>query len=409
MRFKYGKLALSLVLCSCLFGCSEQAREALGLNEDDDEEIAVTEQVDGQADSTAATGGMNTPAAGQNAYGQANNQNYGGQAQQVSAQAANQFTLIDQGTRMAVETYSLPAGWQGTGRVLRFPGKPITWQSVFVNRQAGSAGFNNFTMSAQGLGPVRNSPILQNNTLAFELLKDLQSFLNMQNVKVTSSEFIPNDTPDNRQVIQMMKQNTSPLIQCSFQPVKYHVTFSLTCNGQPYKAEVVCSLLLVERNAGRVMMHDVINQSSSGLAAPASRMEQDSKAFAQIVNSCKKHDQFFQYGWNYNNQVNQQVAEQQSRMSQIIQDKNNYINNIQSQMNQSASATQDRVRQGWHEVITERTDMTNPYDPSSTVETNNNYNNAWVNSNGQVIDTDSNLFNPNSDPNLNGTDWTQIK
>ncbi|MBQ7503311.1 hypothetical protein IJT93_11515 [bacterium] len=408
MQIKYGKLAISLVLCSCLFGCSQQTLDALSdLGGDEDgEDVAVTEPADGGAEA----GSANNMSGGQQAYVPENNGNMGGQAQQVSTQtASSQFTLIDQVTNLPVESYSLPAGWQGTGRVLRFSMKPITWQSVFVNRQTGSAAFNNFTMSAQGIGPVRNSPVLQNNALAFSLLKDLEPFLNMQNVQVTSSQLTPNDTPENRQVIQMMKQSSSPLIQLNCMPMKYHVTFSMTCNGQPYKAEVVCYLMCTERNAGRVMMHDVINQSSYGIVAPASLLQQESKSLQQILASCKKHDQFFQYGVQYNNQVNQQTADHMSNVNKIIQDKNNHINNIQNQINQSTAATQDRVRQGWHEVITEKTDVANPYDPSSTVQTDNNYNNAWVNSNGQVINTDSNLFNPNSDPNLNGTDWTQVK
>ncbi|MBQ7567518.1 hypothetical protein IJT17_01795, partial [bacterium] len=433
--------AFSLLLCSCLVGCSQIKEAALSaLDDADDASVAQTEGAGTCGDESAEAmgireGGCVVGTAGEcaNNGGELNNgcepdvfaNDDGGEygeVQQLAANAGgkkgakaatkaggNVFSLVDQGTNLVVESYKLPAGWKGTGQVLRPPMKNITWQSIFVHPQVGSVGFRNFSTSYDGVGPYRSSPILQNNNIATGLLSDLRQFLNMQNVKVVSSSLSPHNTPENQQTIQFMKSKVAPSLRANFTPLQYHAVVSMTCNGQPYKGDLISNLLCWEYTAGRVTLHGISIQNSYGVVAPASQLPQEQKSVLGILASRQENPQWVQYGMQYTAQQNQQNNAHYDRMNQIVQDKNNYISNVQQHMNQSNAATMDRVRQGQHEMITETTDIANPYNPGYTVTTDNNYNHAWTNSNGEVINTDSTLYNPNSDQDLNGVDWTQIK
>ncbi len=411
MRFNFGKIACSLVLCSCLLGCSQVKEAVCSALDDDNEEVAVT-QCD---DSGVCCGAENLPAdisEGGCPVGNASeyadevagsmNDSTADPVMYGANTGGNKFSLVDPGTNMTVETYQLPAGWQGTGRVLRPAKKSITWQSIFVHPQVGSAGFRNYSTSYDGVGPFRNSPIFQNGNLALGLLNDLSQYLNMQNIQVTSADFAPHDTPENRQTIQLARSKIAPGLQINFVPLQYHAKVTMTCNGQPYKADLVSNLLCWEYNAGRVMMHGICVQDSHGIVAPAAKMPQEQKAMLAILSSRWDDKQWKQYSEQSAIQQSQQLGEHYDRMNQIVQDKNAYISNIQNEMNQNNAATQDRVRKGWNEAITERTDVANPLNPGTTVTTDNNYNRAWTNSEGNVINTDSELYNP-------GVDWTQVK
>ena len=418
MRINFGKIAFSLVLCSCLLGCG-QVKEAVCAALDDDAEETAAAQSGCAAGNAAgcaeeASGAVNGSAAEPNAYVGNGGGCDPGQGQLLSANTGanpggNKYSLVDPGTNMVVETYKLPAGWQGTGQVVRPPKKNITWQSIFLHPQAGSVGFRNYSTSYDGVGPFRNSPVLQNNNLANGMLSDLRQFLNMQNVQVVSADLSPHDTPENRQTIQFAKSKIAPGIQINFSPLQYHAVVSMNCSGQPYKGDLVSNLLCWEYNAGRVMMHGVCIQNCYGVVSPVSQMTQERKAVLAILSSRRENPQWKQYSEQSAVQQTQQLSGHYDRMNQIVQDKNNYISNVQNEMNQNNAATQDRVRQGWHEAITGRTDVANPMNPGTAVTTDNNYNRAWTNSQGQVINTDSELYNPNSDQDLNGVEWTQIK
>ncbi len=414
MRVRYGIIACSLLLCSFLTGCSQVKDAVKAVLDDDTEEVTVVQSEDA-GDYGNNTAGINMDNGSTDVF--VDDVNSEPMQQNATNMAANggagsSFSLIDQTTNMAVESYQLPAGWQGTGQVLRPPMQSIYWQSYFMHPQAGSVGFRFFTVSSNGIGPYRNSQLLQNDYLAYSILQDVQKYMNMplQNAKVVSSGYSPHDTPENQQIIQFMKQhgNTSGF-KTNYAPLQYHAVANMTCNGQPYTADIICNLLCWEKMNSRVAVHNVTVQNSYGVVAPAAQLQQEQKTVLGILASRSENQQWVQYGLQYNNQQAQQSNAHYDNMNRIIQDKNNHINSVQQQMNQNTADTMDRVRQGQHEMITETSDVANPYNPGTTITTDNNYDHGWTNSQGQVINTDSVLYNPNEDRNLNDVDWTQIK
>ncbi len=405
MRINYNKIAFSLLLCAGLFSNGQVAEAVSNAGNSADRNASVRTAVDSGSSDTVLQLSNN---AGAKKGTQAGAKKGAKAAAKTNSQS---FTLVDQATKMAVESYTLPAGWKGTGQVLRPPMQSIYWQSYFKNPQTSSVGFRFFTVSSNGIGPYRFSPMLQNDFLAYSILQDVQNYMKMplQDAQVVSSDFSPNDTPQNRQIIQFMQSQNRTGLPTNYAPLQYHAVVSMTCNGKPYKADIISNLLCWEQMNSRVAIHNVTVQNSYGVVAPVTQIQNARKIVGSILASRRENPQWVQYGLQYNNQQAQQSNAHYDNMNRIIQDKNNHINNVQQQMNQNTADTMDRVRQGQHEMITETTDVANPYNPGTTITTDNNYDHGWTNSQGQVINTNSVLFNPNENKALNDVEWTQIK
>ena len=403
MNVNFGRIAFSLVLCTGFLVCGQSA-QAVNSAADVSGSAAAAQaaEEDAVAGEVLQLSDKGGPKTGAKAIAKKN-------AKAIAKAGGSTFSLVDQATNLAVESYKLPAGWKGTGQVLRPPMQSIYWQSYFMHPQTGSVGFRFFTVSSNGVGPFRNSPWLQRDYLAMSILQDVGNFLNMEDVQVVSAEFSPHDTPENRQIIKFMQSQNRTGLPTNYAPLQYHAVVSMTCNGQPYKADIISNLMCREQMNSRAAVHNVTVQNSYGVVAPVSQIQKERKAVGGILASRRENPQWVQYGMQHNNQQMQQSNAHFDRMNQIVQDRNNHINNVQNQMNQNTAATMNRVRQGQHEMITETTDITNPLNPGTAVTTDNNFNHAWTNSSGQVINTDSTLFDPNSDQNLNNVEWTQIK
>ncbi|MDO5297386.1 MAG: hypothetical protein Q4F00_12310 [bacterium] len=322
---------------------------------------------------------------------------------------ANTFSLVDPATGLAVETYNLPPRWQGTGQVIRPPMKNVTWQSVFLHKPTGCVGFRNNSFNYNGVGPLLSSPILQNNNLAAGILNDLSNFLQIQNPQIEFAALDPNDTPENRQLLQMLGSRMSPMVSANYAALLYHAEVGMVCAGRPYKADFAVNMLGWEHMMGRFAVHGITVQNSYGVAAPTELIPQARKAMLNILATRRENPQWVQHCAQYAAMQNQASSEHHDRMRQIIREKDEYIDNIRREVNRNTSESMDRVRQGWHEVITGKQDKVNPYCPSTTVQTDNNYSYAWTNRYGEVINTDSVLFNPNEYRDLNDVEWTQIK
>lgn len=102
-----------------------------------------------------------------------------------------------------------------------------------------------------------------------------------------------------------------------------------------------------------------------------------------------------------NSSVNAQTraANQFSQtMSQITEE--------QLQMFYETSSVQDRVTELHSEHIRDVDNLTNPFDQSQ-FEADSFYNKTWVNQSGDMIQTDSEFYNPNTDPMRNNSDWQE--
>ena len=332
-----------------------------------------------------------------------------------------EFKLHDNRSGLNVEYYTLPNNWRGSGRTILLPDRHLTWQTIFVNDSDGTLCYRNGSLSFMGMGGWRNFPILQGGNLIYGILNDLGPFLgNCQNINLIESTFTPNNKANAARQAGRLGQMMA-MMQVSANDFDYKGALTFLRNGQKYRGEIRSSLTGQDMGGGfsPFVSSSVVFTYSYGCFAPESNFASNWSAFQGILRSRRADEQFKKWLSNYNSQLLQskKQANQASRpsprpssssLNRTIQARDKAYRDLRSSIKKSYDLN-SKINQGWCDVIRERTDMVNPYDPSQTVETDNNYHYAWVNRDGEVINTDSCLFDPNTDYNLNSTEWTQIK
>lgn len=291
MRISFGRLAFSILLCSCLLGCC-QIKDGV---------CAVS---DGHAAADADAGG-----AGGLKGGEAAPEAYVGDdccphpepaPPDNSKSGVQVFSLRDKDTDILVESYSLPEGWQGDGQVLRLPENQLIWQSVFLHPGAGSVGFQTFPLNSySGAGPYRDSSVLRNDVLAAAMLDDLRRYLQMENVKTVSSELSPHDTPETRKLLENLKIYSYSGKKTNSASLRYHAAVSMTCGGKPYKADLTADMICWDLTIANNTIHSVCLQNCRGLVSPASKLSQEQQALQSILASRRDNPLWKEYCTRY--------------------------------------------------------------------------------------------------------------
>ncbi|MBQ7528904.1 hypothetical protein IJT10_03255 [bacterium] len=337
----------------------------------------------------------------------------------------SEFKLSDNHSGLNVEYYNLPNNWRGAGRTIMLPNRHLTWQTIFVNDGDGTLCFRNGPLTFMGMGGWRNLPIMQNGNLLNGILSDLRPFLgNCQNINLIDSNFAPNNRANAARQSGRLGQMMA-MMQVSVADFDFTGKLALLRQGRKCHAEICSSLTCQDMGGGflPIASSSVIVNCSYGCFAPEANFASNWSSFLGVLRSRREDGQFKKWLSNYNSKLVQsrkQVSQasrpstqsnsggRSSILDQAIQARDKAYRDLQSSIKRSNDLN-SKVAQGWCDVIRERTDMVNPYDPSQKVETNNNYHYAWVNREGEVINTDSCLFNPNTDYDFNSTEWTQIK
>ncbi|MEZ5021968.1 MAG: hypothetical protein R2728_01675 [Chitinophagales bacterium] len=103
-----------------------------------------------------------------------------------------------------------------------------------------------------------------------------------------------------------------------------------------------------------------------------------------------------------NNQANFEATQQAYRSS------NDAINNSIMSTYRNQSASSDRTQQRYINSIREENTVTNPYD-GQQYQVDQNYNQTWMNSNGDYIQSNDAYYNPNGDQNVYQYDWQEVE
>lgn len=337
----------------------------------------------------------------------------------------SEFKLSDNHSGLNVEYYTLPNNWRGAGRTIMLPDRHLTWQTIFVNDGDGTLCFRNGPLSFMGMGGWRNMPVMQNSNLLNGILSDLGPFLgNCQNFNLLENNFTPNNSNNAARQAGRIGQMMA-MLQVSVNDFDYKGRLTLIRQGQNYLSEIRSFLTCQDMGGGfsPFVSSSVIINCSYGCFSPAVNLSSNWSLFQGILRSRREDGQFKKWLSNRNSQLAQakKQASQANRpsssssgsgrsssLNRAIQERDKAYRDLRGSIRRS-SELNSKIAQGWCDVIRERTDMVNPYDTSQKVETDNNYRYAWVNRDGEVINTDSCLFDPNTDYNLNSTEWTQIK
>lgn len=319
-----------------------------------------------------------------------------------------QYQIYDQQARMPVATLQVPRGWQATSQVKwgQFGYSLCIYEALFSDPNSGVAVSFSSGLACPRNGSNRNSELLNNPRKYGDLfIGDIKKYAHLNGpVKLVSADLVSPSASTKQFATQLQSQGGSCLAK------QLVVKYDFQKNNQPWGAMLTVDVILQEVSfAYGPTNHTEWLLNLASYVYPKSNAESVIKLGKQIIASGIPNPQWQQYLANVTtgtvSQQNSQFQSQQQAVRQNQQD----ISDMLSDSYQQRSASQDRVSQGWSEAIRGESSHSNPYDSSSTVTTSNSYNHGWANSNGDVINTDSSNFNPNTASDYNGTEWTQIK
>ncbi|MBR0519002.1 hypothetical protein IJJ97_04345 [bacterium] len=110
--------------------------------------------------------------------------------------------------------------------------------------------------------------------------------------------------------------------------------------------------------------------------------------------------------------ANREIAQSRERMANIVSKHISDINNISREMQQSTSESMDRVREAWGYYRTGQS-LVESSDGGGRETVDSTSNNIWKSSDGTIITSDSNVFDPNSGEGLTeelkSKEWTRMQ
>ncbi|MGM9992663.1 MAG: hypothetical protein ACI376_07465 [Candidatus Bruticola sp.] len=316
------------------------------------------------------------------------------------------YQLYDPTAKLSVLSLKVPRNWLARSEVRwgQFGYSLAIYEALFRDPKSGITMSLNSGICAQGAGSWKQAALYTNpRKLGQIFIKDLNRFGFKENIKLISASLKELDSKRTQMIRRMSAGQAQPLIK------EFVAKYEFTKNGRPWESTMTACLFLDDiQFAFGPKMHseglfDIISCTS-----PKSEAGKAVKICRQIMSSAVNNPQWQQYLAQATNAAsarqNAQFQQQQQAYRQNQQD----ISDMLSDSYNKRSASQDRTSQGWSEAIRGQSSHSNPYNPSSNVETSNRYNHAWVNRSGDVVNTDNSNFNPNVSPSYNG-DWTQIK
>ncbi len=176
--------------------------------------------------------------------------------------------------------------------------------------------------------------------------------------------------------------------------------------GRPVEEDLYCVLNSVALPGGNMTIQ--IADKLVGMRAEKGRLDQQTKVFQTIVNSTRLNLQWYcKYAQLCQalTQKEMQRIRAAGELSKIISRTSSEISDMMRQSYENRQASQDRINKNWSQYMR---GVDEYYDPSSrrAVELPSGYNNAWVNSKGEYVVTESRNFNPNVE--LDGS-WRKLE
>jgi hypothetical protein len=196
-----------------------------------------------------------------------------------------------------------------------------------------------------------------------------------------------------------------PGIQTQFSAGRVRVAYALS--GHAVEEDLYCVLRTVLVPAGGNLVTQA-GERVHGMRASRGQLDQLNRVMQTIVTSVQVNLQWFN---KYTqlcqvlHQIQMQRIKTAGRISQIISQTHNEINDMIHQTWQNRQASEDRIHKQWTQTIRGVEEYYNPVE-RRPVELPSGYREAWINGLGEYILTD----NPNLNPNVEvGGNWQRLQ
>ncbi len=143
--------------------------------------------------------------------------------------------------------------------------------------------------------------------------------------------------------------------------------------------------------------------------SPSDDPNGSAEKFSKIFLSMKYNDVFIKYQSEVNGLIlSQRRAEASANIARMNNETAEYIRKSRLDTYNNNLASRDRVNRYIEENIKQINTVSDPY-TGTRVGVSNEYNHTWFNSNGDYIQSESSLYNPNQDKTMNNVEWRKVK
>ncbi len=337
---------------------------------------------------------------------------------------AKQVQLYDQMTKAAILTMEIPQSWESWSNVnwSMQDGASVSYEIKIWNPQGQeqfwlkpSRTFNE--MSTPFFGTMSNSVPMMPPLQFFSsfILPDYQR--QFPGLKILSSEDVQMSAQEQQQFNQKtaMLRQVNPYCECLNQTANVIAEYNL--NGQ-----IVNELLAITADgmvsanpfAGRMGSWSTYMATYRNAKRPKPEMVKEFNALAGTIRRNQEWEKvtgdFISQSQKSRDDFIRRSQESQSRhnseMARMQQETFDYINNSRRQTFENQQRSSERTSHMWSETLRGVRTVYDPY-YNRQVEINDKFNHTWMNNYGQIIQTDSHLYNPNSDSSLSGN-WNEV-
>jgi len=340
-------------------------------------------------------------------------------AQLPNTLKVSKFTIKDTTSGLDAYTMMIPTGWQAQGQVLWDTSRTVAPSDLFVQAKNanGSVGFIHYPsmlfiwspVYAQYVGAGRKV----NGCLILAPVNGPVAALEQIVIPYYQKNLAHRYTLMGEQELPQLAAAYAPLYnqpggpQSTIRAAKVRIEY--TANGQTYDEDVRCIFLYAQGPSGVIWGIDQINcfiapqgqLDDSATSAYMDMMALTLRPTLKFTDELDKVTQILVQGFYQDQAAIMQRAAIEEQAQQNISDQ------IMQGWEQRQQTMDDVAEQFDSKVIRGVQDRTNP-NTGDIVQTPDEYNQVWVNGNGDYIYSNDSNYNPNSDSSVNNGNWQEI-
>lgn len=330
---------------------------------------------------------------------------------QTPQETDKSYCLVDPGTQVPIEKYTIPAHWVASGKVvwnLNDAGNAVLWAAKFCDPKNWAVAKICSPVTFGGTGGAMQNASLQNpNAMANLFLSDIQEVAGSTgNFQITSAKFSPCEIPD---ILDQLRKLVTLIPNTSNQQARiFEAEFTYKRNGKDWIAYCWTPVISYDYTAGWMLMHSAVLIMPSICTFESSAKTEFMEQVSRAVTSRVENPKWSELTRNIRMQICDANNKRLANAREIFQRNMAEIRQIQMDSYRNRTETQDRVIGRWSEYIRDVQECPNPFDSSSKLVVSSNYDHAWINRNNEVFYTDS-TFNPNESSAFNSQEWKEVK
>ncbi|MBQ7503462.1 hypothetical protein IJT93_12270 [bacterium] len=327
----------------------------------------------------------------------------------------SRFVMHDPQSGYNVESYALPPGWQGFGKVTLnmdpTGDNMLQWFSGFYNPQDSKVYVESSAVLKYTV-PINKVPFMANPRLLADVMKkSIAERAHYQDIKFESINIINSKDAELVKIaagFAKMGKSLNPNSRAL--PLEAQGRFSFFKNGEKWLGESDIGIAAWETPMlGGVYSTMMFFNSAVYRIYPEKSAAAVLKDAKTIVASRKIDPEWERLINQIRTDVGSGNIEAARKRAQIWQKTGEDIGKMRQDSWNKQQQSQDRISKKRSDQIRGVTSAPDPFGSGRTVQTNANAKHVWIDSSGRQLNTEDGSYNPNSDKTKNNREWRQIR